>query len=318
MSVKLSVIIPIYNVEKYLNQTLETIRRQTFTDFECIMINDGSTDDSEKIINKYCAEDHRFRCIHHTNSQGAGPSRNDGLKEAKGSFIYFMDSDDTIEVDTFADNLVLFEDSTAIVMFGHEDIKNGTVVRTSNLTERKIHASDFSNQFISLMKTGAMYTIWNKIYRKSFLDENDLWFGDEKRGQDYLFNLRVYQNTPEIIINSDIYYHYVVLRPGANTTKAHPDFISQVEREYRELGRTMDTIDVEEIATREFLESELWKYLFTTFSTVRKNKSVRNSPKLLTECYQFVRREKEELKISMKPRNLKDLVLLGIAKSGMY
>ena len=93
---KISIILPVYNVEKYLKQCLDSIINQTFTDFECICVNDGSTDSSLKILQQYASKDNRFKIINQEN-KGLSESRNIGLSVAIGDYILFIDSDDFID-----------------------------------------------------------------------------------------------------------------------------------------------------------------------------------------------------------------------------
>ncbi|KAA9302355.1 MULTISPECIES: glycosyltransferase [Aerococcus] len=95
MNIPISIIIPIYNEEKYLIECLESVRRQTFTDFEVIMVNDGSTDASPVIADNYCQRDERFK-LYHQENQGLSAARNFGISQAKGDYIFFLDSDDKI------------------------------------------------------------------------------------------------------------------------------------------------------------------------------------------------------------------------------
>lgn len=100
MSVKLSIIVPVYKVEKYLRRCLDSISSQTFTDFECILVDDGSPDSSGKICDEYAEKDTRFRVIHKKNG-GVSSARNAGLDAAKGEWIGFVDADDWIEKQTY-------------------------------------------------------------------------------------------------------------------------------------------------------------------------------------------------------------------------
>lgn len=93
-----SIIIPVYNVEQYLDKCLKSISKQTFLDFECIIVDDGSPDNSNAIIDKYVNKDQRFKVIHQKN-MGLSAARNTGLDAAKGDYIAFVDSDDYIAND---------------------------------------------------------------------------------------------------------------------------------------------------------------------------------------------------------------------------
>ena len=94
----ISVIVPVYNVEEYLDECLESISHQTYTDIEVILVNDGSTDGSREICERYCQQDPRFHLINQEN-QGQSVARNNGVAVSKGEFVTFVDSDDILRVD---------------------------------------------------------------------------------------------------------------------------------------------------------------------------------------------------------------------------
>lgn len=119
---KISIIVPVYNVEKYLRRCLDSIRAQTFTDFECICVDDGSSDGSGKILDEYAEKDGMFRVIHQANA-GVSAARNAGLDVARGEYVCFVDADDYIAPKTFAffmnvsdiKNIDMFESSGFIL-----------------------------------------------------------------------------------------------------------------------------------------------------------------------------------------------------------
>ena len=111
---KISVIIPIYNMSRYMRDCFDSIRAQTFTDWEAICVDDGSTDDSAKIIDEYMAKDARFRVVHKENG-GLSTARNAGLEVAKGEWYTFVDPDDTIVPEWFAHAVELMSDKVDLV-----------------------------------------------------------------------------------------------------------------------------------------------------------------------------------------------------------
>ena len=110
----ISVIVPVYNVEEYLEECLDSIKNQTFTDFEVILVNDGSTDNSQEICEKFCVQDTRFQLINQEN-QGQSIARNIGVAESKGKFIVFIDSDDIVRVDLLDQLMNYMSDEIDIV-----------------------------------------------------------------------------------------------------------------------------------------------------------------------------------------------------------
>ena len=120
---KISVIVPVYNVEKYLRKCIESILNQTFREFELILVDDGSTDSSGKICDEYALKDSRIKVIHKENG-GASSARNAGLDVAKGEYIGFVDSDDWIEMDMYGELYRLIkENNTDISVCGINNIK---------------------------------------------------------------------------------------------------------------------------------------------------------------------------------------------------
>ena len=102
MSPKLSVIVPVYNVEKYIGLCLESLSGQTFKDIEIICVNDASTDGSGDIVRRYMQKDHRITLLNHSKNRGQSVARNTGLKVAQAEFVTFVDSDDFLDLDAFS------------------------------------------------------------------------------------------------------------------------------------------------------------------------------------------------------------------------
>lgn len=110
----ISVIVPVYNVEEYLEECLDSIKYQTHKNIEVILVNDGSTDGSKEICELYCKNDSRFKLINQVN-QGLSEARNVGLQESVGEYIFFVDSDDVIKVDILETLLIFMTDNVDIV-----------------------------------------------------------------------------------------------------------------------------------------------------------------------------------------------------------
>lgn len=187
--VKLSIIIPVYNVENYLSRCLESILNQTFNDFEIICVNDGSTDNSLAVLQKFKSNDERIIIIDKKN-EGSGVARNVGLSIAKGDYIYFVDGDDWIE-DNALDKIVVKADelNTDILIFGgisfyNNKGKNGGY--SSDKLPKQYLNKVFSSKDIKKDIFKFPSTAWTKLYRREFLLKNNIKFQDIKVGQDQL------------------------------------------------------------------------------------------------------------------------------------
>lgn len=219
---KISVILPTYNVEKYIAKSIQSVLNQTHTDFELIVVIDGSKDNSEAIAREFEKTDKRIKVYTKPNG-GLSDARNYGLNIATGEFIYFLDSDDWIEPNLLEDNLKILEDKQVdFVVFGfyqdNVDLHEQLVEAIPHIPE----TPDWINGEV-IYFTPSMLNIlgyaWNKIYRKRYLDKHQITF---TKGvslvEDILFNAKVYQYADKIIFNPKPYVHYIQ-RPVVTLTK---------------------------------------------------------------------------------------------------
>ncbi len=209
---KISIIIPIYNVEDYLEETLNSLLNQTIIDdIEVLMIDDGSTDNSRYIIEKYALDYDNFHAFHKENG-GQGVARNYGLEHAKGDYIHFLDSDDIITPDGY-------EKLYDVVSQGDYDFVVGNVYRFNRYNCREDNL--FKNSFHGL-KDNEIFTsindnppfVWdsitcNKLYKKEFLIEKDIKFLDMKIFfEDILFAMESYCKSNSFIFSDEYFYYW--------------------------------------------------------------------------------------------------------------
>lgn len=213
MSAKLiSIILPVYNVENYIEKAVRSVVQQTYTNFELLVINDGTKDNSIQKIDEY-ATDSRIK-IYHKENGGLSDARNYGLERAQGDYIYFMDSDDWIEPNLLALTVDKIEKkSIEVVVFGYfldtED-KNGNLISTSQVIHQhnEINSKN-SNSNMSDNTIGLLGYAWNKLYSSSFLKKHNFKF---EKGvslvEDILFNTQVFTVIDTIHFINVPLYHY--------------------------------------------------------------------------------------------------------------
>lgn len=211
-SIKVSIILPCYNVEKYIAKSIQSVLDQTYTDFELLVVIDGSPDNSKAVAETF--NDDRITIYEKPNG-GLSDARNYGLERAEGDFVYFMDSDDWIESNLLEDNLKITEDEKLdFVVFGYvqdnEDL-NGNILSTINISPSvSTYLKESKNLHIDVHHLGLLGYAWNKIYRKSFLDKHQFRF---QKGislvEDILFNVPIYKIADKIRFNNQCYYHYI-------------------------------------------------------------------------------------------------------------
>ena len=171
---KLSIIVPIYNVEAYLCRCIDSILQQTFEDFELILVDDGSPDGCGRICDEYALQDKRVKVIHKKNG-GLSDARNAGIDIAKGEFIGFIDSDDAVSPEMYLKLVDAIETHDAdIVATGFINLdENGTIIsRCPNLDSEKTYTRiDYIDNFFPNIKWEVMASACNKVYRKSLFDQ---------------------------------------------------------------------------------------------------------------------------------------------------
>ncbi len=186
----LSIIIPVYNIEKYLNRCIESIFHQSFTDYEIILVDDGSKDGSSKICDDYSNQDKRVRVIHKTNG-GVSSARNLGVKEARGQYVMFIDGDDELCDETLSENMkyLLDERDIEIIEFpGYYHFGNNKIEFL--IKEKNSISLKGNKKIINHWLKKPSFECWRKIYKRSLL--NNILF-DEKItvGEDLLFLIHV-------------------------------------------------------------------------------------------------------------------------------
>lgn len=201
---KVSIIVPVYNVEKYISTCLDSIINQTFTDFEILVVDDGSPDKSIEIIKKY--QDSRIIILKKDNG-GLSDARNYGLERASGEYILFVDSDDWIEADLLKDCVEILDNNTELdlIIMGYikdyEDIY-GNIINSINVIPKKYLEID--SHLIDLLG----YSV-NKLYRSNLLKINNYKF---PKGitlvEDAIFNFTIFKKVNFIFFLNKAYYHY--------------------------------------------------------------------------------------------------------------
>lgn len=192
-SIKISVIIPVYNAGAFLDECLSSVSRQTLQEIEVICINDGSTDNSKEILERFAKEDKRFIILEQEHSN-AGVARNRGLEIAQGEFLAFLDADDYFESDTLEKT---YKKATSdaeidVVVFGvnyYHEKKKMLSYSELGIMEEFCPAEDVvtPQQMSDYIFNSFQNWVWNKVFRTSFIHGNDIQFQDVARSNDALF-----------------------------------------------------------------------------------------------------------------------------------
>lgn len=212
---KISVIVPVYNVEKYLDECLSSIVNQTYKNLEIICINDGSTDNSLKILERYQDKDKRITIINQEN-HGVSYARNVGINLAKGSYISFVDPDDIIALNTYETAINKMEHDVDILIWGYNSLPNSAWWAWAGISPNLVCNTQTAKAFFEGKNVSVV--VWNKLYKISMLKENALKFDENLSvSEDVEFNMLGFPMAKKIQFISDKLYNYRIKREGSLT-----------------------------------------------------------------------------------------------------
>lgn len=217
---KISIIVPVYNAESYLNRCLDSILSQSFTDWECILIDDGSKDDSGRICDKYAENDYRILAFHKSNG-GVSSARNLALEKVHGEWITFVDSDDYV-LPSYLDNLIVHSGEADLICSGYRRFGESNI-SCQALDTRKydinIYVGDiFEMSPIKKTYLGAISYPWGKLLKTDVIRRGNLHFNTKmKLSEDTCFMLQYLELINNVLVVKGGDYMYYV----SNRTKSH-------------------------------------------------------------------------------------------------
>lgn len=245
-----SVIVPVYNVENYLNECVDSILQQSYDNLEVILVDDGSQDNCPKICEEYAKHDIRVKVVHKKN-EGLGLARNSGLDIASGYFVTFVDSDDTLpkkaieilvknliennaqfckgEYQRFNGNRFIKGKAIASGVFINDAIEEGIIARMLGSSPEKSDSIEMS--------------VWATIYDRKIIDDNNLRFESERVwiSEDLMFNLPYLKLCNKAVLVSELVYNYRIT-PGSLTNKYPIEKFHKLNEYYHELTRRYPAI----------------------------------------------------------------------------
>ena len=283
---KVSIIIPVYNKKKYLYCVLESIRQQEFNDFECILVDDGSTDGSQNICDVFSKKDSRFITVHMSNS-GVSNARNTGLKRARGKYITFIDADDSIDINYLKKLADDIENTGAdFVITGMkkywEDTNKVEYLKTpiNGLYTFK----EILPQFAEIqLKTGIFGFCCGKIFKKEIA--NNIFFDASiSLAEDFDFYLKIYPKVKKVYFDAECFYGYLQ-ESSNNSVKSDNqiDYLTQlkINLRYREFLKYMNSYSNN---NQNIIDSRVNDYIyFVILYSNRKN--IKNN---VTELYKLI------------------------------
>lgn len=270
MSSVVSIIIPVYNVAPFLEMCLQSVADQTFKEWECILVDDGSTDVSGVICDNWLEKDQRFRVIHQSN-RGVSVARNTGISAAVGKYVVFVDADDWVEETYLSDLLEKSDDSVDLIISGiiQERIDGIGRICPSREIIIQLSAGAQSSDWVEFINL--LYGPYAKLYRYSVIKGNGLSFPEHQSlGEDMIFNLSYLEQVSKVLIIPKANYHYRILEGNSLSTKYRDN---RFEIEYDLWKRRKSFFDKKGIWNKELMDYmvvQLWGIVYNGVFNVKR------------------------------------------------
>ena len=226
-----SVIMPVYNVEKYLKKAVDSVLNQTYKNFEIILVDDASPDNCPAICDNYASNYYNIKTIHHLENKGLSEARNTGLKYISGEYVTFMDSDDFIEQDLFSCVYnSLMNNYADVVVFGcKEDYynKKAELYKSYDLRPKEFYCErkeEICKKVVELEAAGLYGYAWNKFFSTEIIKINGLTFRNVVLIEDIDFNIKFFNYADKLNILGITSYHYAKRGEVSLTSKFVPEY----------------------------------------------------------------------------------------------
>ena len=268
MQDKISVIIPVYNVAKYLPKCIDSVLNQTYKNLEIILVDDGSTDESGKISDEYSYKDNRVKVIHKKNG-GPGDARNTGIKEATGKYIGFIDSDDFIETDMYEILLkTLYDYDADIVQCALYRITENNIIlpKYYSGTVEQFDVTSALEEFIRKRKFNN--NIFNKIYKKDLIQGNE--YPVDVYSGDVVFNYKIFARAQKLVSIEIPKYYYVKRKESIVGSLA---YLEKMDGFYVYLGR-LEFIYKNFPSLSNLALERFYKYLIKIYIKIKENEYI--------------------------------------------
>lgn len=267
--IMLSIVVPCYNAEKYIKLAVDNLENQTFTDWEAIFVDDGSTDSTGKILDELLKDKEKYIVIHKENG-GTASTRNMGIEAASGKYITFLDVDDEVSVDIYEKLSVMMDktgaDMSVCGFYFKVEKNDGSRIQTTYLEEKSYPKVLFKSRnsirkhLVDMWDSDILSNVWNKMYRMELIKDKGLMYRNgHVYTEDRVFNRQFIENCNSIAITDECLYYYIREREGSTTEKYREDYFDIRHKEFNEFQTHFKNMGVwtpkaREYVCREFTE----------------------------------------------------------------
>lgn len=317
-NIKISIVVPVYNVESYIEQCLESIRKQTYSNLEVILIDDGSADASASICQRYVDEDARFQLIRQKNG-GASAARNRGLDRATGDYIGFVDSDDWIEPDMYERLLEIAQKEEAdVVCCAFRYIKKQGTIDCADDSYNIFHGKEMLEGYIT-GKDGCLMSpaVWNRLFRREIFEK--IRFTEGRMFEDKEISCRTLARVKKGVYFNHAFYNYRdnkdSVSNSAITEKYVSDFIHMYRVQEKIIGRCL---------AQDYQKYNIGVYymlLLDMYCKIFKEKSMKHARQMIaSELHRILPIAKQYIaeKESIPNKDKKLVALGGVSPNAYY
>lgn len=256
---EISVIIPVYNTGLYLADCLDSVLAQQFTDWECLLVDDGSTDDSSSICNLYADHDNRFKVFHIENS-GVSAARNLGIDCASGTYIAFIDSDDTVDSEYLAGLYeAMIRVKAGLIVCGQKLVRlSGIEINTAPQGLITIGSED-SERFVELNQKFLLYGPVVKLYHSAIIKKHRIRFPlGIQYGEDLIFNFEYLRYVNDIFVVDMPSYNYRILQEGSLSYSTHSHDFTANYGQWKIISSFFEGKKIDSPGVQIYLSNRLW------------------------------------------------------------
>ena len=282
-----SIIVPMYNAEKYMSECLDSLINQDYENLEIVLVDDGSTDKTLKICNEYAKKDKRVKVIHQKNS-GVSEARNNGINKSTGEYITFVDSDDFIAKDFISYYVELINKTNADIALSRMPVKYRTGESKQVLNnEEKIEVITGKECALEMLYYKIFIASWNKLFKRKLLVDNNILFNKNIHfGEGFNYSVDAFLKANKVCITSLNKYYYRVDNESSVMTKFSLNQITGSIGAQKHLQEKYDNIDAE---ISKALKYANWHTYFDCLNSIIGTNNVKNNVELYKKIKKVVR-----------------------------
>lgn len=276
MQPTISVVVPVFNAEKHLRKMLNSIKAQSFHDFEVLLVDDGSTDDSAAICEEFASSDERF-CLYRKKNGGVCSARNLGIEYATGEYICFFDADDFVDRETFSECIPRMKASGAdILIFGmsFDYEKNGQIVKTNkkSCNDALFDLQELDTYYHQLYTKNYITSMCNRIVKLELIREDNIRFNEKLTNyEDMEFGLRCFRPARRIQCVAGCYYHYMKRETPGASGRYSPMLNATLRDTVESLTDAIYSLPLTD-ATKQWAHADVQRILWLGLSNICKQK----------------------------------------------